>query len=126
MDIGKLDKRITLQTRSATLDAYGQELNSWTDYATIWANVRPIGGKEAQRQYDLEKVRPFGVESILTHTVAIRYDVRFLPPKTVDAWRISYVTPAGTRIFNILAARDLEEGRRYIIFDCSEGNEVGQ
>ena len=74
--------------------------------------MRPIGGKEAQRQYDLEKVRPFGVESILTHTVAIRYDVRFLPPKTVDAWRISYVTPAGTRIFNILAARDLEEGRR--------------
>ena len=118
MDIGKFDKRITLQSRTTTLDAYGQELNSWSDVATIWANIKPIGGRE--------KLRSMAVESDLSHTVAIRYDVRFLPPKTVDAWRISYVTPAATRIFNIVAARDVDEGRRYIIFDCTEGNEVGQ
>ena len=126
MDIGKLNKRITLQSRSATLDDYGQELNSWSNVATVWANIRPVGGREKLRQFELEKVRPFSIEAELTHTVAIRYDVRFLPPKTVDAWRIQYVTLAGTRIFNITAARDVDEGRRYIIFDCTEGNEVGQ
>jgi len=126
MDIGKLDKRITLQVRSATLDDYGQELNSWTNLATVWANIKPIGGREVLRQYDLEKVRPFGKEANLTHTVAVRYDVRFMPPTKVDAYRISYTTPAGARIFDILAARDLDEDRRYIIFDCAEGNEVGQ
>ena len=118
MDIGKLDKRITLQSRSATLDAYGQELNSWTNVATIWANIKPIGGKE--------KLRSMAIESSLTHTVAIRYDVRFLPPTKVDAWRIQYVTPSATRIFNIVGARDVDENRRYIVFDCTEGNEVGQ
>ena len=118
MKIGSLDKRITLQSRSATLDDYGQELNSWNNVATVWASIMPIGGRE--------KLRAMAIESELTHTVAIRYDVRFLPPKTVDAWRISYTTPAGVRIFNITAARDVDEGRRTIIFDCTEGNEVGQ
>jgi len=118
MNIGKLDKRITLQVRSATLDAYGQELNSWTNLATVWANIKPIGGRE--------KLRAMAVESTLTHTVAVRYDVRFMPPTKADAYRISYTTPAATRIFNIVAARDVDEGRRHIIFDCTEGNEVGQ
>lgn len=118
MDIGKFDKRITLQSRSATLDDYGQQINSWSDIATVWANVKPISGRE--------KLRSMAIESTLTHTVAIRYDVRFMPPETVDAWRIKYVTPGGERIFNITAARDMDEARKYIIFDCTEGNEVGQ
>jgi len=118
MDIGKLDKRITIQSRSATLDDYGQELNSWSDVATVWANVKPISGRE--------KLRSMAIESDLTHTVAIRYNVNFMPPIVADARRISYTTPAGTRIFNITAARDVDEDRRYIIFDCTEGNEVGQ
>jgi SPP1 family predicted phage head-tail adaptor len=118
MDIGKLDKRITIQSRSTTLDDYGQELNLWLDVATVWANVKPIGGRE--------KLRSMAIESDLTHTVAIRYNVRFMPPTVADARRISYTTPAGTRIFNITAARDVDEDRRYIIFDCTEGNKVGQ
>jgi len=71
MKIGKLDKRITLQSRSATLDDYGQELNSWSDIATVWANVKPLGGRE--------KLRAMAVESLLTHTVTVRYNVLFLP-----------------------------------------------
>lgn len=118
MQIGKLDKRITLQSRSSTLDDYGQEINAWVDVATVWANIKPVSGRE--------KLRAMAVESTLTHTVAVRYNVRFMPPKTVDAWRIKYVTPAGERIFNITSARDMDEARRYIIFDCTEGNEVGQ
>lgn len=118
MEIGKLNHRISLQTRSATLDDYGQQVNSWTTVATVWANIKPIGGRE--------KMRAMAIESELTHTVAIRYDVRFLPPRTVDASRIQYVTPAATRIFNITAARDVDEARKHIIFDCTEGSETGQ
>ena len=114
MDIGKLDKRITLQSRSATLDSYGQEIDSWTDVATVWANVKPVGGRE--------KLRSMQVDSLLTHTVAIRYGARFMPPRTVDAWRISY----NSRLFNIVAAMDLDEERKYIIFDCVEGSIDGQ
>jgi SPP1 family predicted phage head-tail adaptor len=118
MKIGLFDKRITLQSRSSTLDDYGQELNTWLDVATIWANIKTIGGRE--------KLRAMSIESSLSHTVAVRYNVNFLPPTKVDAWRISYTTPAGVRIFNITAARDVDEDRRFIIFDCTEGSEVGQ
>ena len=122
MDIGKLDKRITIQSRSATLDDYGQELNSWVDVATVWANIRAVATQIGRR----ETLRSMVVESESTLTVAVRYNVRFMPPTTVDAWRLRYVTPSATRILNITNARDLDESRRYIIFECNEGNEVGQ
>ena len=114
MDIGKLDKRITLQSRSATLDDYGQQSNSWTDVATVWANIKPVSGRE--------KMKAMQVDSILSHTVAVRYNATFMPPRTVDAWRIVY----NGRYFNIIAAMDLEEARQYIIFDCLEGSIDGQ
>jgi SPP1 family predicted phage head-tail adaptor len=122
MDIGKLDKRITLQIRSATLDDYGQELNSWSDFATVWANVKPVVTQLGRR----ETMQTLMIDTEATHTVAVRYDVRFMPPTLVAAWRIKYVTPAATRIFNITNSRDLNEERRYVIFECNEGNEVGQ
>lgn len=114
MDIGRLNQRITVQQRTATLDSYGQELNTWNDVATVWANVKPISGRE--------KMRGMAIESQLTHTVAVRYRAAFMPPKTVDAYRINY----DGRIFNITAARDLDEDREYIIFDCTEGSLDGQ
>lgn len=110
MDIGKLDKRITLQSRSTTLDSYGQQIDSWSDVATVWANVKPISGRE--------KLKAMQVDSILTHTVAIRYNASFMPPRAIDAWRIVY----NGRLFNITAAMDLDEARQYIIFDCTEGS----
>lgn len=114
MDIGRLDKRITIQRRSNTLDAYGQQVNQWTDIATVWANVKPIGGRE--------KLRSMVVESLLSHTVMVRYSEALMPPTLADGWRIVY----GARIFNVTAAMDVDEARRWIVFDCTEGSEVGQ
>lgn len=34
---GKLDRRITIQGRSVTQSDSGQEVVSWTDVATVWA-----------------------------------------------------------------------------------------
>jgi SPP1 family predicted phage head-tail adaptor len=117
MQIGKLDKRIRLQNRSSTLDDYGQPVNTWSNLATVWANIKPLTGREkAQMQM---------VDSILTHRVTIRYRVDFMPPTTVDAYRIAYETPSGTRIFNITAAQDVDEARQHIQFDCQEGSQTG-
>lgn len=114
MDIGRFDKRITLQSRSSTLDSYGQEINSWSDVAIVWANIKPVSGRE--------RLKAMQVDSILSHTVAVRYNATFMPPRTVDAWRIVY----NNRYFNIIAAMDLNEERKYIIFDCTEGSIDGQ
>lgn len=117
MQIGKLDKRITLQNRSSTLDDYGQPINTWSDVATVWANIKPLTGRE--------KAQTMMVDSILTHRITIRYRVDFMPPTTVDAWRISYETPSGTRIFNITAAQDVDEARKHIVLECQEGSQTG-
>ena len=90
MDIGRLDKRISIESRSATLDSYGQEINSWSVVGVVWANVKPVGGRE--------KMKAMQIDSLLTHTVAIRFDKRFMPPRTVDAWRIVYDSHSSNNI----------------------------
>jgi SPP1 family predicted phage head-tail adaptor len=114
--IGRLDKRVSIQRRSSTKDSYGQELDSWTTIAQVWAQVKPIGGKEAMRNTAMV------VESILTHKVTVRYSATLMPPLEADAWRILY----GTRLLNISASRDVDEDRRFIEFDCTEGSINGQ
>lgn len=114
MDIGKLNHRVTVQSRTTSKDDYGQELDSWSDVATVWANILPIGGRE--------RLRAMAIESSLTHTVMVRYRAEFKPPLQMGAKRIIYQG----RIFNIVSARDVDEAHKYIIFDCTEGSLDGQ
>lgn len=118
MDIGKLDKRVTFQRRSSTLDDYGQQLDAFTDVATVWANVEPLGGRE--------KMMAMAMDSQLTHRVSVRYNTALLPPIEVAALRIQYPTPTGVRLFNITSAKDSYENRKHIIFECVEGSLDGQ
>lgn len=46
MTIGTLDNRITIQSETRTADDYGGAALAWTDVATVWANVRPLTGRE--------------------------------------------------------------------------------
>lgn len=46
MNIGKLDCRVTIQQKSSSLNALGEEVAVWTDLATVWAQVNPLRGKE--------------------------------------------------------------------------------
>lgn len=116
MRISKLQQRITVQRRSTTLDAYGQEINSWANIGTVWAEVKPIKGSEKMR------TNAMVVESQLTHQVTVRYSALFLPSIDADAWRILF----GTRIFNITASWNVDEADKSIIFDCTEGTLDGQ
>lgn len=49
MKAGSLNTRITLQRQSATEDELGQSINTWVDVATVWADVRHLGGLGAIR-----------------------------------------------------------------------------
>lgn len=46
LDAGKLDQRITLQSRAAGTDGMGQASGAWQDVATVWAQVLPLRGRE--------------------------------------------------------------------------------
>jgi SPP1 family predicted phage head-tail adaptor len=39
MDIGTLNKRVTIQTQSATQDVFGQPVQTWTTTYTCWASI---------------------------------------------------------------------------------------
>jgi SPP1 family predicted phage head-tail adaptor len=46
---GKLNSRITIQSRTAGVDAIGQPVETWTTYAQVWANVKFNSGSEAMK-----------------------------------------------------------------------------
>lgn len=46
MDSGGLDRRVTLQRFTTIQDEYGEEIQVWTDLATVFAEVRQQGGRE--------------------------------------------------------------------------------
>lgn len=46
MDIGKLRHRITLQKQINAQNDYGAVVTTWQDVATVWAEIKPITGRE--------------------------------------------------------------------------------
>lgn len=49
MDVGKLDKRITIEERTTERDKSGAPKDVWQKVKTVWANVRFERGMEAIR-----------------------------------------------------------------------------
>lgn len=46
MRAGELRERVTIQSATASRDAFGAEVLTWTDTATVWAKVVERGGRE--------------------------------------------------------------------------------
>ena len=43
-----MDRRVTIQARAAALDAAGtgEDVGTWSNVVTVWAQVTPVGGRE--------------------------------------------------------------------------------
>jgi SPP1 family predicted phage head-tail adaptor len=65
MNAGRLDQRVTLQSKSVTRAANGAEVVSWVPVATLWAEVRQIRGKEFFAAAQMQEA--------VDHQVRIRY-----------------------------------------------------
>lgn len=65
MRAGKMREAIEIQQKSASRAADGGEVVTWSTYASTWAQVQPIGGREyaAIRQ----------AQSDITHRFRLRY-----------------------------------------------------
>lgn len=111
---GDLNRRIRIERPTTGTDDYGQPLPAgWELVAACWANVRPTGGRE--------RVASMQMDVRLTHTVAVHYQAKLMPPTTNAQWRIVY----GERILQITYARDLNDARQWIVFECVEGAQHG-
>lgn len=106
MRAGLLKESITIQQRSVTRSATGDEVETWTDYLVKRAAVEPLNGKEyfTGRQ----------------ETAEVNYRIRMRYDSTMDditpLYRVSY---AG-RIFDIKSVINRMERNREIILMCQE------
>jgi SPP1 family predicted phage head-tail adaptor len=108
MKAGQLDRRVKLQTKGITQDAYGGAVVTWSDAATVWAAVEPLYGREF-----------FGAQQIdseITIRVRIRYRAGVVP-----AMRVLY----GSRVLDIRSVIDPKDRHEELQLMCSEGLTAG-
>ena len=115
MRTGDLRRRVAIQSRSVTLDSWGQQIAAWDDVLTNCpAAIEALAGNE--------RLVALQIHSEITHKVTIRYNAAFSIPADVGSWRITYAS----RIFNIHAAMNPDEKNRWIEIMCSEGLNDGR
>lgn len=101
--IGELNKRVTIQTNTATRGTTGQAIEAWTDTATRWAAIEPLTGREYWQAQQ--------VNAEMTVKITIRYYAGL----TVKN-RVKY----GSRYFDILSTQNLNEGNKFMVLMCKE------
>lgn len=103
MAIGKLRHRITLQTPTLTQDSLGVVSETWSDTATVYAQIEAISGREF---FDAARVN-----AEVTHRVRIRHR-----PGIVPAMRVL----AGDRTLDIHSVLDVDGRKRELTLMCVE------
>lgn len=78
MPAGQLSERIELQRATRTDDGYGGYAETWATYATVWAQVRPLSGRE---RYHAQQI-----EAEASYRVTIRYRADVLDSDRI-VWR---------------------------------------
>lgn len=108
-DVGDMRRRVIVQNKTETPDGSGGFSVSWSNQATIWAQIIPIKG---------EKRATDAVGKQLTDVVTHQIYVRYRNDGIIDTTkRISY----GSRIFQIHGVNIIEEKQRYLVLLCQEG-----
>lgn len=108
MRVGLLDKRVILQSPAGSRDAVGERVTTWTDVATVWAQINPLSVKE--------QIAAAQSRGSITHKIMIRYSAEV--SAVTHAWRVTY----GARVFTVDGpARNINERDRYIELICTEG-----
>lgn len=104
MEAGKLRHRITFQNQANSHDSYGQPLLTWSDVATVWAEIKPLSGKESVKADAL-------IEST-THEINIRYR---------SGINASLRVKFGSRYFDIQSVLNHDERNVMLTLLCVEG-----
>lgn len=65
MQAGRLNRRVTLQSPSQSVDEIGQPIPGWTDVATVWADIRMKSG--------LESIKAGASVSVVQASIRVRY-----------------------------------------------------
>ena len=108
MNPGKLDKRITIQKLTSSVNENGFPEEVWSDYKKVWSSMENLNGRE----YFAAKA----VQSETSVNLTIRYlrdidaTVNVEGAKTTEFFRIK----VGNLVFDIDFINDVKYGRRWM------------
>lgn len=105
MNIGRLNRRITIQKKETLIDENGFEVEEWADYKTVWASVKNINGKEFFQAQQ--------AKSQASKKVTIRYlkDLdSSLDPNVSLKYKIKYKN----NNYNLIYSDNIQEQNRFI------------
>lgn len=108
MRAGRLNKRITIQTRTDPQDAGGAGIPTWTDLATVWASIEPLKGREL--------IAADAANSEVSGNIRIRYRAGVSASS-----RVKY----GARYYDVLAVINTDERGRELLLQVREGPNDG-
>ena len=108
MEAGKLRNQIAIQAKTATTDSYGGPVESWSTFATVWASIEPLQGREL-----------VNAQSVFAETT-VKITMRYLSGVTT-AHRITH----GGKIYNIQSVLNTEMQNRELVLMASEGLNEG-
>lgn len=108
MEAGLLNRRVTVQRKSAARDEFGGLSDTWEDVVTVWARVVPLRGQELFRaqQTIAENTHNFYIRYRTDLDTAMRLVYQGLP-------------------FNILSLTDVDDRRRELQILTSQGLSSG-
>jgi SPP1 family predicted phage head-tail adaptor len=99
-----MDQRITLDQEARTADTYGGAVVTWATLATVWANVRPLSGRERADMAAIEAPASY------RFTIRRRNDI-------TEAMRIGW----NSQVFNIRFIADPGSRSLYMAIDAERG-----
>ena len=77
MEAGRLDRRVMIEQVSLANDTFGDPIETWSVLDTVWADVRPVRGKElfAGQQFQAKADTRFRMRyrTNLDATMRLRY-----------------------------------------------------
>jgi SPP1 family predicted phage head-tail adaptor len=105
---GKRNKQIVLQRKTQTTDDYGGIVDTWTTYATVWARVAPLKGREL--------IAAKAAQSEVTTRIEMLYR-----SGVIEDDRVVY----GGKYYNISAVIDPEEKHEELQIMTTTGLNIG-
>jgi len=103
MQAGQLRHRIELQSSDGSKNTFGEKEKIWTTYATVWASIEPLRGREllwAQQ-----------ISAELTHSILIRYN---------SDVTVKDRAKMGVRIFTFNVVKNMDEKDEMLEILCKE------
>ena len=106
LNAGRLNRRVTITSRSSTQDAAGPQVETWADVTTVWGDIKAPAGAAAAERLGADRET-----STAAYSIRIRYRTDI-----TDAMRVEY----GTIVYKIQAVLPDQSGHKHLDLVCEE------